>query len=73
MVLHCLWEMSATPVACIKPALVRWPLCHKVNLPSCVARRPLFHKVNLLSCVVSQALCHKVLEIYRDAKLDGAI
>ena len=25
-------------------------LCHKVNLPSCVARRPLCHKVNLLRC-----------------------
>ena len=23
------------------------PLCHKVNLPSCVARRPLCHKVKL--------------------------
>ena len=26
------------------------PLCHKVNLPSCVARRPLCHKVNLPRC-----------------------
>ena len=25
-------------------------LCHKVNLPSCVARRPLCHKVNLPGC-----------------------
>ena len=39
MVRHCLWKMSATPGACIKPGLVRPPLCHKVNLPSCVARR----------------------------------
>ena len=39
MVRHCLWKMSATPGACIKPGLVRRPLCHKVNLPSCVARR----------------------------------
>ena len=31
--------MSATPGACIKPGLVRRPFCHKVNLPSCVARR----------------------------------
>ena len=29
--------MSATPGACIKPGLVRRPLCHKVNLPSCVS------------------------------------
>ena len=28
----------------------RRPLCHKVNLPSCVARRPLCHKVNLPRC-----------------------
>ena len=62
--------------ACIKPGLVRLPLCHKVNLlscvarqpmsghrvnlPSCVARRPLCHKVNLPSCVARQPLCHKV-------------
>ena len=46
----CLWKMSATPGACIKPGLVRWPLCHKVNLPSCVARRPLCHKVKLPRC-----------------------
>ena len=35
-------------------------LCHKVNLPSCVARRPLCHKVNPPSCVARQPLCHKV-------------
>ena len=35
-------------------------LCHKVNLPSCVARRPLCHKVNLPSCVARQPLCHKL-------------
>ena len=28
----------------------RRPLCHKVNLQSCVARRPLCHKVNLPRC-----------------------
>ena len=28
----------------------RRPLCHKVNLPSCVTRRPLCHKVNLPRC-----------------------
>ena len=76
MVRHCLWKMCATPGACIKPGLVRLPLCHKVNLlscvarqplsghrvnlPSCVARRPLCHKVNLPSCVARQPLCHKV-------------
>ena len=38
----------------------RRPLCHKVNLPSCVARRPLCHKVNLQSCVARRPLCHKV-------------
>ena len=46
--------------ACIKPCLVRLPLCHIVNLPSCVARRPLCHNVNLPSCVARQPLCHKV-------------
>ena len=60
MVRHCLWKMSATPGACIKPGLVRRPLCHKVNLPSCVAWRPLCHKVNSRSCVARQPLCHKV-------------
>ena len=60
MVRHCLWKMSATPGACIKPGLVRRPLCDKVNLPSCVAWRPLCHKVNLPSCVARQPLCHKV-------------
>ena len=57
MICPCLWKMSATPGACIKPGLVRRPLCHKVNLPrcevnlpSCVARRPLSHKVNLPRC-----------------------
>ena len=49
----------------------RRSLCHKVNLPSCVARRPLCHKlnlarrplchkVNLQSCVARQPLCQKV-------------
>ena len=53
--------MSATPGACIKPGLVRLPLCHKVNLLSCVARQPLSgHRVNLPSCVARQPLCHKV-------------
>ena len=47
MVRHCLWKMCAIPGACIKAGLVRLPLCHKVNLLSCVARRPLCHKVNL--------------------------
>ena len=42
-------KMSATPGACIKQGLVRRPLCHKVNLPSYVARGPLYHKVNLPS------------------------
>ena len=60
MVRHCLWKMSATPGACIKPGLIQRPLCHKANLPSYVARRPLCHKVNLPSCVAQQPLCHKV-------------
>ena len=60
MVRHCLWKMSVTPGACIKPGLVRQPLCRKVNLPSRVARRPLCHKVNLPSCVARPPLCHKV-------------
>ena len=38
LVHHRFWKMSATPGACIKPGLVRPLLCHKVNLPSCVAR-----------------------------------
>ena len=31
----------------LEKGLVRRPLCHKVNLLSCVARRPFCHKVNL--------------------------
>ena len=61
MVRHCLWKMCATPGACIKPGLVRLPLCHKVNLLSCVARQPLSGlKLNLPSCVARRPLCHKV-------------
>ena len=60
MICPCLRKMSATPGACIKPGLVRRPLCHKVNLLRCVARPPLCHKVNLPSCVAWQPLCHKV-------------
>ena len=53
--------MCAIPGACIKPGLVRLPLCHKVNPLSCVARQPLAgHTVNLPSCVAWQPLCHKV-------------
>ena len=36
------------------------PLCHKVNLPSCVARRPLCHKANLPSCIARGPLCPRV-------------
>ena len=50
MVRHCLWKMSTTPGACIKPGLVRRRLCHKVNLPNFVAQQPLCHKVNLPRC-----------------------
>ena len=61
MVRHCLWKMCAIPGACIKPGLVGLPLCHKVNLLSCVARQPLSgHRVNLSSCVAQRPLCHKV-------------
>ena len=60
MVGHCLWKMSATTGACIKPGLVRRPLCHKVNLPSCVARRPCLSHSKFTSCVARQPLCHKV-------------
>ena len=42
--------MCETPGACIKPGLVRLPLCHKVNLRSCAARHPLCHEVNLPRC-----------------------
>ena len=69
MIRHCtcLWKMSATPGACIKPGLIRRSLSLKVNLPSFVARRRLCHKVNLpgcevnlSSCVARRPLCHKV-------------
>ena len=60
MVCQCLWKMSATTGACIRPGLVRRPLCHKVNLPSCIAWRSLCQKVYLLTCVARQPLCHKV-------------
>ena len=54
--------MCATIGACIKSGCLapRRPLCHKVNLPSCVTRRPLCYKVNLLSCVARLPLCRKV-------------
>ena len=52
--------MSVTTGACIKPGLVRRPLCHKVNLPSCVAWWSLCQKVNLPTRVARQPLCHKV-------------
>ena len=62
--------MPATPGAYIKTGLVRRPLCHKVNLPSCVARRPLCHKVNLPRCEVSLPSCvarrpGKVIDVSR--------
>ena len=38
----------------------RRPLCHKLNLPSCVARQPLCHKLSLQSCVARRPLCQKV-------------
>ena len=59
---HCLQFLLGVKMApsCIKPGLARRPLCHKVNLLSCVARRPLCLKVNLLSCVAWQPLCQKV-------------
>ena len=61
MVRHCLSKMCAFPGGCVKPGLVRLPLCHKVNLLSYVARQPLSgHRVNLPSCVARQPLCHKV-------------
>ena len=61
MVRHCLWKMCAIPGACIKAGLVGLPLCHKVNLLSCVARQPFSgHRVNLSSCVAQRPLCHKV-------------
>ena len=64
MVRHSLWKMCVIPGACIKPGLVRLPLCHKVNLLSWVARQPLSgHRVNLpssASCVPRQPLCHEV-------------
>ena len=61
MVRHRLWKMCAIPGACIKPGLVRLPLCHKVNLLSCAARQPLSgHRVNLPSCVARRPLCHKL-------------
>ena len=35
------------------------PLCHKVNLPSCVAWQPLCHKVNLPRCEAQR--CHVIM------------
>ena len=35
----------------------RW--CHKINLPSCVARRPLCLKIKLPSFAARRPLCHK--------------
>ena len=68
MVRHCLWKMSATPGACIKPRLVRRPLCHKGNLPSCVARRPLCYEVNLRSCQAGQRYLILTCDIFGTGK-----
>ena len=52
-----LLDHSLLAFICIKPGLVRLPLCHKVNLLSFVARQPLSgHRVNLPSCVSSAAV-----------------
>ena len=53
MVRHSPRKMCAAPGAYM-------PLCHKVNLPSSVARRPLCHKVNLPRYEARRPLCHKV-------------
>ena len=53
MVRHSPRKMRAAPGAYM-------PLCHKVNLPSSVARRPLCHKVNLPRYEARRPLCHKV-------------
>ena len=46
---------------CMHQTGFSWPLCHKVNLLSCVARQPFSgHRVNLSSCVAQRPLCHKV-------------
>ena len=41
-----LWHKVNLPASCKAQRL----LCHRVNLPSCLARLPLFHKVNLPRC-----------------------
>ena len=43
----------------------RRPLCHKVNLPSCVARRPLCHKVNLPRCEARRRRFIMTCDIFR--------
>ena len=49
--------MCAIPGACIKSGLVGLPLCHKVNLLSCVARQPFSgHRVNLWGLCSSAAV-----------------
>ena len=72
---HCLQFLLGVKMApsCIKPGLPRQPLCHKVNLLSCVARRPLCLKVNLLSCVACQPLCHKVNQPRRVIRSPAAL
>ena len=57
MARHSPQKMCAAPGAYM-------PLCHKVNLPSSVARRPLCHKVNLPRYKARRSLCHKVIPIY---------
>ena len=68
LVRYCPRKMCAAPGAymplCHKvnlpSSVARRPLCHKVNLPSSEARRPLCHRVNLPSSVARRPLCHKV-------------
>ena len=63
MVRHCLWKMCPIHGGCIKPGLVRLPLCHKVNLLSYVAPQPLSrHRVNLPCCVARRPLCQVHLQ-----------
>ena len=60
MVRHCLWKMCPIPGGCIKPGLVRLPLCHKVNLLSYVTPQPLSgHRVNLPTASGNVCACVK--------------
>ena len=48
----------------------RRPLCHKVNLPSCVAWQSLCHKVNIPRCEVQQGHFVMICDIFGTGQMN---